>query len=97
MSGQPVAEVASRGSSNIPDRARMIVSFKPVDCPHAHRRKDSTPSRSVHAGQGYRSMRDTRSIVHHKDYGEVERHTVSAAMLAATPPLAGRSRHDLPT
>lgn len=35
-----------------------------------------------HAGQGYRSMRDTRSIVHHKDYGEVERHTVSAAMLA---------------
>lgn len=36
-----------------------------------------------HAGQGYRSLRDTRSIVHHKDYGEVERHTCSAAMLRA--------------
>jgi UDP-2,3-diacylglucosamine pyrophosphatase LpxH len=35
-----------------------------------------------HAGQGYRSMRDTRGIVHHKDYGEIERHTVSAAMLS---------------
>jgi UDP-2,3-diacylglucosamine pyrophosphatase LpxH len=34
-----------------------------------------------HAGKGYRSMRDTRVIIHHKDYGEVERHTVSAAML----------------
>jgi len=34
-----------------------------------------------HAGQGYRSMRDTRSIVHHKDFGEIERHTCSAAML----------------
>jgi hypothetical protein len=36
-----------------------------------------------HAGQGYRSLRDTRSIVHHKDFGEVERHTCSAAMLSA--------------
>lgn len=34
-----------------------------------------------HAGQGYRSMRDTRSIVHHCDHGEIERHTCSAAML----------------
>ena len=34
-----------------------------------------------HAGKGYRSMRDTRAIVHHKDFGEIERHTVSAAML----------------
>jgi len=34
-----------------------------------------------HAGAGYRSMRDTRVIVHHRDYGEIERHTVSAAML----------------
>ena len=37
-----------------------------------------------HAGKGYRSMRDTRSIVHHREYGEVERHTVSAAMLTPT-------------
>jgi hypothetical protein len=37
-----------------------------------------------HAGQGYRSMRDTRVIVHHREFGEVERHTVSAAMLGAT-------------
>lgn len=36
-----------------------------------------------HAGQGYRSLRDTRSIIHHKDYGEIERHTASALMLAA--------------
>lgn len=35
-----------------------------------------------HAGQGYRSLRDTRVIVHHKDYGEVERHTCSVAMLS---------------
>lgn len=41
-----------------------------------------------HAGQGYRSMRDTRSIVHHRDYGEIERHTCSAAMLAAPPEAA---------
>lgn len=38
-----------------------------------------------HAAQGYRSMRDTRSIVHHREYGEVERHTVSAAMLTQDP------------
>jgi hypothetical protein len=35
------------------------------------------------AGAGHRSMRDTRVIVHHQDFGEIERHTVSAAMLAA--------------
>lgn len=34
-----------------------------------------------HAGKGYRSMRDTRGIALHKDFGEIERHTVSAAML----------------
>lgn len=40
------------------------------------------PKDAWHAGQGYRSLRDTRVIVHHKDYGEVERHTCSVAMLA---------------
>lgn len=34
-----------------------------------------------HAAQGYRSLRDTRSIIYAADYGEVERHTCSAAML----------------
>lgn len=36
-----------------------------------------------HASQGYRSLRDTRSIVYASDYGEIERHTCSAAMLTA--------------
>jgi len=36
-----------------------------------------------HAGKGYRSMRDTRVIVHHEDFGEVERHTCAVAMLEA--------------
>lgn len=36
-----------------------------------------------HAGKGYRSLRDTRSIVYAADYGEIERHTCSAAMLRA--------------
>jgi hypothetical protein len=36
---------------------------------------------SWHAAQGYRSLRDTRSIVYAADYGEIERHTCSAAML----------------
>lgn len=36
-----------------------------------------------HAAQGYRSLRDTRSIIYAADYGEIERHTCSAAMLAA--------------
>lgn len=36
-----------------------------------------------HAGMGYRSLRDTRSILYAGDYGEIERHTCSAAMLAA--------------
>lgn len=34
-----------------------------------------------HATKGYRSLRDTRSIVYAADYGEIERHTCSAAML----------------
>lgn len=34
-----------------------------------------------HAGKGYRSLRDTRSIVIHKDYGEIGRHVCSIAML----------------
>jgi hypothetical protein len=34
-----------------------------------------------HHGKGYRSMRDTRVVIHHKDFGEVERHTCSVAML----------------
>lgn len=34
-----------------------------------------------HAMKGYRSLRDTRAAVYHRDYGEVERYTVSAAMI----------------
>lgn len=34
-----------------------------------------------HAMKGYRSLRDTRAVVYHEAYGEVERYTVSAAML----------------
>lgn len=34
-----------------------------------------------HAGKGYRSGRDMQCIVHHKEFGEVERHTCSIAML----------------
>lgn len=36
-----------------------------------------------HSGKGYRSMRDTRLIALHADFGEVERHTCSVAMLEA--------------
>ena len=32
-----------------------------------------------HAGKGYRSHRDMRVIVHHKDHGEIERHTCAAS------------------
>lgn len=34
-----------------------------------------------HAAQGYRSGRDMRCIVHHKDFGEIERHRCDVAML----------------
>lgn len=34
-----------------------------------------------HAGQGYRAGRDMRCIVHHKVYGEIERHRCDVAML----------------
>lgn len=34
-----------------------------------------------HAAQGYRSGRDMRCIVHHKDYGEIERHRCDISML----------------
>lgn len=34
-----------------------------------------------HAGQGYRAGRDMRLLVHHKDFGEVERHRCDIAML----------------
>jgi len=36
-----------------------------------------------HAFKGYRSLRDTRCVVYHEDYGEIERYTVGAAMLEA--------------
>lgn len=39
------------------------------------------PKDAWHAGEGYRSMRDTRVIVHHEAFGEIERHTCAAAML----------------
>lgn len=34
-----------------------------------------------HNAQGYRAGRDMKCIVHHKDYGEVERHTVNIDMI----------------
>jgi len=34
-----------------------------------------------HAGSGYRSGRDMKCIVHHREYGEIQRHTVNLAML----------------
>lgn len=34
-----------------------------------------------HAGQGYRAGRDMRCIVHHRNYGEVERHRCDIAMI----------------
>lgn len=36
-----------------------------------------------HRGKGFRSMRDTRAVLYHEMFGEVERYTVSAAMLEA--------------
>ena len=36
-----------------------------------------------HRGKGFRSMRDTRAVIYHEEGGEVERYTVSAAMLNA--------------
>lgn len=35
------------------------------------------------ASNGYRSGRDAKAVVYHKDFGEIERHTVSVDMLAA--------------
>jgi hypothetical protein len=34
-----------------------------------------------HKGKGYRSMRDTRAVLYHGDFGEIERFTCSAARL----------------
>ena len=36
---------------------------------------------NYHKSKGYRSMRDTRVVLYHHDYGEHDRHTVSAAAL----------------
>ena len=36
---------------------------------------------AYHAGHGYRAGRDMRCIVHHREYGEVERHRCDVAML----------------
>ncbi len=41
------------------------------------------PKDPYHSSKGYRSLRDTRAVVYHEDYGEVERYTVGAAMLGA--------------
>ena len=38
---------------------------------------------SWHAGAGYRSGRDMKCIVLHKDYGEIHRHTANLAMVRA--------------
>ena len=37
-----------------------------------------------HSAQGYRSGRDMQSIVHHREYGEIERHTLNISMLRAS-------------
>lgn len=34
------------------------------------------------AGHGYRAGRDMRAIIHHKDYGEIERHRCDVAMVS---------------
>jgi predicted phosphodiesterase len=36
-----------------------------------------------HTAMGYQAGRDMKSVLFHKDYGEIERHTVSVAMLGA--------------
>ena len=36
-----------------------------------------------HAAQGYRAGRDMRLLVHHKEFGEIERHRCDVAMLSA--------------
>lgn len=41
------------------------------------------PKDPYHASKGYRALRDTRAVAYHAEFGEVERYTVSAAMLAA--------------
>ena len=42
-----------------------------------------SPKDPYHTSKGYRSLRDTRSVVYHEDHGEIERYTVGAALLAA--------------
>jgi hypothetical protein len=39
------------------------------------------PQDAWHTQQGYKSGRDMKSILFHKDFGEIERHTVSVEML----------------
>lgn len=39
------------------------------------------PKDSYHAGRGYKSARDMKSILFHKEFGEIERHTVNVDML----------------
>lgn len=41
------------------------------------------PKDPYHTTKGYRSLRDTRAVVYHESYGEIERYTVGAAMLEA--------------
>lgn len=38
---------------------------------------------AYHAGHGYRAGRDMRLIVHHKDFGEIERHRCDVSMINA--------------
>ena len=39
-----------------------------------------------HAGKGYRALRDMRVIVHHAEFGEIERHTCNVAMIQTKSP-----------
>ena len=34
-----------------------------------------------HSSSGYRSGRDMKCIIHHKEYGEISRHTCNVAMI----------------
>jgi hypothetical protein len=44
------------------------------------------PRDAWHANSGYRAGRDMRCIVHHKEYGEVERHRCDIGMIKQTRP-----------
>jgi plasmid maintenance system antidote protein VapI len=44
------------------------------------------------AQMGYRSGRDAKAVIYHKDFGEIERHTVSVDMLRALGSATGKKK-----